>query len=164
MIGLHEGKKMFILKEWKNEIEKPYILCPSKTRPYTRQHQSRTGGQGLWCSLDRLLAKKFNSVTDQPTDRPTDRVTYRVACARLKRKLKAAFDIERNLSNAMCQRFLTGSAGRIVTGRPMVVSSEGYSSVKILSVAIARSTWHWDTLKTRLKGLIVLILPCRQNP
>ena len=26
MIGLYKGKKMFILKEWKNEIEKPYIL------------------------------------------------------------------------------------------------------------------------------------------
>ena len=46
----------------------------NKTRPYIRQHQSPTGGQKLWCSLDSLSAKIS---TAWPTDGRTDRVPYR---------------------------------------------------------------------------------------
>ena len=52
-----------------------------RTRPCTRQHQSRTGGQGHWCGLDSFSAK-ISSVPDGPTDRRADRVAYRVACTR----------------------------------------------------------------------------------
>ena len=61
------------------------IIKQSRTRPYTRQHQSRTGGQGHWWKLDHFSAW-FRTPwgTNRPTDLLTDRVTYRVACTRLK--------------------------------------------------------------------------------
>ena len=42
----------------------------SETGPYSRQHQSRSGGQGQWCDLHSLLAKistmwRTNGRTDQ---------------------------------------------------------------------------------------------------
>ena len=40
---------------------------------YTRQHQSRTGGQGKWCSLDQ---RPTDQLTEGLTSLLTDRVTY----------------------------------------------------------------------------------------
>ena len=66
-----------------------------RTRPYTRQHQSRAGGQGqysswagavtqIWSPFSSKRRKKRSDFrrTDGPTDWLT--VTYRVACTRLK--------------------------------------------------------------------------------
>ena len=86
-----------------------------KTRPYTRQHQSRAGGQGQygsWAGAVTEICSPLSSKrpktrsdygrtdgptdrrTDRPTDRPTDIVTYGVACTRLKRAKDALSDRE----------------------------------------------------------------------
>ena len=54
----------------------------NRTRPHTRQHQSRAGGQGQQLKSALLLglnAQKWEVITDGQTER----VTYRVACTQL---------------------------------------------------------------------------------
>ena len=46
----------------------PVVFTILETRPYTRQRQSRTAGQG------RLFDENFSTVTDQRTERPTHRL------------------------------------------------------------------------------------------
>ena len=54
-----------------------HMIMRLKTRHCTRQHQSRTGGQGHWWKLDHFSAWfctlwRTNRPTDQPTDRQSD--------------------------------------------------------------------------------------------
>merc|ERR1719431_1767658 len=86
---------VMILSKLHSSIKGQRLLQKEKTRPYTRQHQSRAGGQGQygsWAGAVTEISSPFSSKrpktsdfgpTDRPTDRPTDIVIYRVACTRL---------------------------------------------------------------------------------